>query len=697
MPSSTTHNFVRVFQLCLSTSLVATAAFLLHYRTRAHSNFTNEPLASCISGSVAFIYALWALLNHRRQPDKHQWIYLHGLGCFVVCGLLIAGATLAIIFGQEGVLCEKLQEAHDYDAPGSSSVLQQLGANITRSASHPEFHNNQAYAPGQICENYYAEMDNACAVLGIVAALFWVADFCLIFGFCGSKGRYGPHREYRRRGQVSPEDDDMESDHRDSAYGGSRDREFDAQENYYDTLDGRKRNLEWIENRNRDDPMRLVQGPIPMSLKTNFYSGNESNDIKGVDQNNNKVTVTVTAGTPGIDLASPRLDIQTPPSISLNPPPRAQWRPQSSPDSPTLPENTSSTTTSLHSTLQLNLPHALDGAKPVPVRLPSDIADALSPKPLRPQLLNTQHSECPTLSLEPEYSECPTLSLETEVRPYLTLQLPVAEMVTPSELTSEDVTPSTSSSPRYTEFPPGPACYVFDSCNHEYLPSFVNQAARNEMRQQIKISSSSSAPKEKSLPPTPQGATPSVSTRRVLITELGLEVITISNAEIAAEEKEAIELAKQQQQQKSMMASSVAGGAQPVSLPGKVERPRKIIIPSNNLQHRPNGDSSSYFPTAPTSPASPTTSIRSFLSAKSQDPTATTTSSSPNGSQTSMVNQPHMTKKPSLTKRKSKLSVVTQNKAPGSGSGGGVQEAEPNRRTMSPLSSSPSSPYIGDF
>ncbi|KAF8951947.1 hypothetical protein BGZ52_008910 [Haplosporangium bisporale] len=556
MPSSTTHNFVRIIQLCLSTSLVATAAFLLHYRTRAHANFTDEPLASCISGAVAFIYALWAILNHRRQPDKHQWIYLHGLGCFVVCGLLIAGVTLSIIFGQQGVLCEKLQEAHDYDAPGSSSVLKQLG---------------------QICENYYADMDRACAVLGIIAALFWVADFCLIFGFCGSKGRYGPHREYRRRGQVSPEDDDMESDHRDSAYGGSRDREFDAQEDYYDTLDGRKRNLEWIEHRNRDDPKRLVQGPIPMSMQTNFYSGNESNDIKSVDQNNNKVTVTV--------------------------------------------------------------------------------------------------------------------------RPFLTLQLPGAEIVTPSELTSENVTPSTSSSPRYTEFPPGPACYVFDSCNHEYLPSFVNQAARNEMRQQIyTTSSSSSALQEKSLPPTPQGATPpSVSTWQVLVTGLGLEVITKLDAEIAAEEKEAMELAKQQQQQKSMMASSVAGGAQPVSSPGKVERPRKITLPSNNPQLRPHGASSSYFPTAPASPASPTTSIRSFLSAKSQDPTTTTTSSSPNGSQTSTVNQAHMTKKPSLTKRKSKLSVVTQKKAPEGGYGGSVQEAEPNKRTMSPLSSSPSSPYVGDF
>ncbi|KAF9212003.1 hypothetical protein BGZ59_007355 [Podila verticillata] len=631
MPSSTTHNFVRIIQLCLSTSLVATAAFLLHYRTRAHANFTDEPLASC-------------------------------------------------------VLCEKLQEAHDYDAPGSSSVLKQLGANLTRSASHPEFHGDQAYAPGQICENYYADMDRACAVLGIIAALFWVADFCLIFGFCGSKGRYGPHREYRRRGQVSPEDDDMESDHRDSAYGGSRDREFDAQEDYYDTLDGRKRNLEWIEHRNRDDPKRLVQGPIPMSMQTNFHSGNESNDIKSVDQNNNKVTVTVIAGTPGSDLASPHLDIQTPPSISLNPPPRTQWRPQQSPDSPTLPHS-NSTTTSLHSISQLDPPALEDRAKPTPVRLPSDIADALSPKPLQPQPLHSQHSECPPLSLQ------------TEVRPFLTLQLPGAEIVTPSELTSENVTPSTSSSPRYTEFPPGPACYVFDSCNHEYLPSFVNQAARNEMRQQIyTTSSSSSALQEKSLPPTPQGATPpSVSTWQVLVTGLGLEVITKLDAEIAAEEKEAMELAKQQQQQKSMMASSVAGGAQPVSSPGKVERPRKITLPSNNPQLRPHGASSSYFPTAPASPASPTTSIRSFLSAKSQDPTTTTTSSSPNGSQTSTVNQAHMTKKPSLTKRKSKLSVVTQKKAPEGGYGGSVQEAEPNKRTMSPLSSSPSSPYVGDF
>ncbi|KAG0223765.1 hypothetical protein BGX31_008339, partial [Mortierella sp. GBA43] len=57
MSSSPTHNIVRAMQLAISISIVATAAFLLHYRTRSHSNFTNEPLVSCISGAVAFIYA----------------------------------------------------------------------------------------------------------------------------------------------------------------------------------------------------------------------------------------------------------------------------------------------------------------------------------------------------------------------------------------------------------------------------------------------------------------------------------------------------------------------------------------------------------------------------------------------------------------------------------------------------------------
>ncbi|KAG0031654.1 hypothetical protein BGZ81_000859 [Podila clonocystis] len=685
MPSSTTHNFVRIIQLCLAISLTATAAFLLHYRTQAHTNFTNEPLASCVAGAVAFIYALWAILNHRRQPDKHQWIYLHGLGCFVVCGLLIAGATLAIIFGQQGVQCKKLQEAHDDTHPGSSSAVQQQGSNLTIRVSHPEFHDDQPYAPGQICENHYADMDKACAVIGIVAALFWVADFFLIFGLCGSKGRYGPHREYRRRGQVSPDDED---DNRDSAYGGSRDREFDPQEDYYDTLDGRKRKLEWVEHRTREDPMRHVQESIPITMRTNYNSGNDSSNIKSADQNSNPITV-ITAATPGSDMQfSSQLDVQTPPSMSLNPPPRTQWRPIQTPDSPTLPPMT---TSSSQSTLQLDHRSDDEAAKPVPVRLPSDIADALSPKPLQPLLTHTQSGPP-----------------QTESMPCVTLQLPgpaqapvaVEGALTPSEPTSENVTPPTPSSPRYTEFPPGPACYVFDSCNREYLPSYVNQAARNAKHKQIHKTSSSGANKEKSLPPTPQARTnSSVSTQRVLVTGLSLEAITRSDAEIAAEEKEAMELAMQQQQQKLMMASSLVG-ALPVSSPGKVERPGKISLPNNNNPHRPHGSSSSYFPSAPASPASPTTSIRSFMSAKGQDPSA---SPPVNGSQSSpTMKQAHMAKKPSLTKRKSKLAVVTQQTTHDSGSEGAVQEAESNKTrsmsmSMSPLSSSPSSPYVGDF
>ncbi|KAG0094622.1 hypothetical protein BGZ93_006996 [Podila epicladia] len=547
MPSSTTHNFVRTIQLCLSISLTATAAFLLHYRTKAHANFTNEPLASCVAGAVAFIYALWAILNHRRQPDKHQWIYLHALGCFVVCGLLIAGATLAIIFGLQGVPCQKLQEAHDYVEPGSSSVRQGQDANLIVRVSHPEFHDDETYAPGQICENYYADMDKACAVLGIAAALFWVADFCLIFGFCGSKGRYGPHREYRRRGQVSPDDDDdIEGDNRDSAYGGSRDREFEPQEDYYDTLDGRKRNLERIEHNTREDPMRHVQGPIPMSMQTSYFSGNDSSDMKSVDQNNNPVTI-VTAATPGSDQQlSSQHDCQTPPSISLNPPPRAQWRLIPTPDSPTLPPMTAS---SSQSTLQLDSYSQEESTKPAPVRLPSDIADALAPKPTQPRPIHTQSAPS-----------------QTETKPYVTLQLsgPTPALVAvavagtaPSEPTSQDAAAlPTSSSPRYTEFPAGPACYVFDSCNHEYLPSYVNQAARNEKQQQILKTSSAGVNKEKSLPSTPRGGTPPSVSAQILVTGLGLEVITRSDTQISAEEKEAMELAKQQQQQRSMMASS---------------------------------------------------------------------------------------------------------------------------------------------
>ncbi|KAF9295422.1 hypothetical protein BGZ74_010826 [Mortierella antarctica] len=689
MPSSITHNCVRIIQLCLSISLTTTAAILLYYRTKAHTNFTNEPLASCIAGAVAFIYALWAILNHRRHPDKHQWVYLHGLGCFVVCGLLIAGATLAIIFGIQGVSCQKLEQAHDYVEPGSSSVLQQQGANFTVRVSRPEFHDDQTYAPGQICENYYADMDKACAVLGIVAALFWLADFCLIFGFCRSKGRCGPHREYRRRGQVSPDDDDdIEGDNRDSAYGGSRDREFDPQDDYHDTLDSRRRNLERIEHNTREDPMRHVQGPIPMSMQTNYFSGNDSSDMKSVDQNNNPIKVVTAA--PGSDQQlTLHHDCQTPPSASLNPPPRAQWRLIPTPESPTLPPMT---TSSSQSTLQLDSCSQEESTKPAPVRLPSDISDSLTPKPAQPPPVHIQSAPS-----------------QTETKPYFNRQLsgpaaasePVAVAgPTPLEPTSEDAAaPPTSSSPRYTEFPPGPACYAFDSCNHEYRPSYVNQAARNAKHQQAHKTLSAGVSKEKSLPSTPRGGTPPSVSTQVLVAGLGLEVIARSDTQIASEEKEAMELAKQQQQQKSMMASSVVaaggGGGQKVSSPGKVEQPRKIL-PHNNHSHRPHGASSSHFPSAPASPVSSTASIRSFMSAKGQDPNSSP--SSVNGSQTRpTMKQALMAKKPSLTKRKSKLSVVTQ-KAPDSGSergGGGVQEAEPNKARS--MSSSPSSPYIGDF
>ncbi|KAF9577971.1 hypothetical protein BGW38_006499, partial [Lunasporangiospora selenospora] len=49
----------------------------------------------------------------------------------------------------------------------------------------------------------------------------------------------------------------------------------------------------------------------------------------------------------------------------------------------------------------------------------------------------------------------------------------------PARLANE----SPRGSPRPFDIPPGASCYVFDSVNHEYLPSFVNVAARKEQLQ----------------------------------------------------------------------------------------------------------------------------------------------------------------------------------------------------------------------
>ncbi|KAF9421038.1 hypothetical protein BGZ94_008956 [Podila epigama] len=746
--SSTTHNVVRVVQLCLSISLVATAAFLLHYRTKAHANFTNEPLASCITGAVAFIYALWALLNHRRQPEKHQWIYLHGLACIVVCGLLIAGATLAIILGNQGVLCDRLQDAHDLDDPGSSNLLQNESrkANLTMQAGHPEFHEDQPYAPGQVCENIYSEMDRACAVLGIMAALFWVADFCLIFGFCGSNGRYSAYRR-RHRGQVGPREGnvgDMDEEQRDDRGGYG----FDPQEDYYDTLDGRKRNLEWIEHRTREDPQRHVQGPIPLSMQSNYHAGSNSTrtaastlNLSTLGQSNNDtpVVVTVTASTPGDDLKQEptyglyqqqqqkdqqqqqeqqqdqsSLDHHTTPVLSLNPPPRTQWRPQPTPDSPTIPQHMS-----IEATLERDHSDSQEegGLKPSPVRLPSDIADTLSPKAV-PQLpIHNQHTACSAQEQEGAVVEAKSHLTATPVA----ASTPTTSLAfTPAQITTTDPTndsttttmmsESAKPSPRYIEYyPPGPACYVFDACNQEYLPTFVNQAARNEMHQQLQHKEPKSGRDRspaRALTPSSTTQSPSrVCPQKVYVTGLGLEVISRSDAEIAAADEAAI---KEQETFQQQLQQQDDRAATPVMTPGMeaVDRLKTGALPSNAVEspRQPQGPSStSYFPSAPSSPLSLTSESADTMFA----PVVASNTQGPNdkislevGSNTSQLEQPqYMNKgKPLRTKHKTKLSVETRLDDQGGQSSASLSEMHATPRSLSPpRTESPRSMYAGDF
>ncbi|KAF9577972.1 hypothetical protein BGW38_006500 [Lunasporangiospora selenospora] len=54
---------------------------------------------------------------------------------------------------------------------------------------YSEYQDGQTYGPNEMCLNRYSEMDKACAVLGIVAAILWLIDFGFIIGICGSRIR----------------------------------------------------------------------------------------------------------------------------------------------------------------------------------------------------------------------------------------------------------------------------------------------------------------------------------------------------------------------------------------------------------------------------------------------------------------------------------------------------------------------------
>ncbi|KAF9576027.1 hypothetical protein EC968_000587 [Mortierella alpina] len=648
MPSSPTHNVVRALQLALSISIVATAAFLLHYRTQAHSNFTNEPLVSCISGGVAFIYALWALLNHKRQPDNHRWKYLHGLGCVVVAGLLIAGSVLAFVLGSRGVLCQQLDDA---DGAKSTGLLGKRDL--------PEYEDGRRYGPQERCENYYAEMDKANAVMGIVAAVVWIVDFGLIFGLCGSSGRYGPHRDYpARRGQIAPEDEDYYP----AGEGSRRADDFDPQEDYYDTLDQRKTALDWLEQSNRagtrsmDDPRNHIQGSIPLTMRQNLGEGGVTSNKSEAPFEANEMSSryhpgAISATTANHDQPHGEPDkAESPPGTVitvLSPPPLPRPRWVQPPDSPTLP--------------------AARRLQESQLSFSSDRVSLAEGEPKRPTDSTPQGSQQPL------------------------------EQLTMPEPESDAQFSSTASSPRYVEFPPGPACYVFESSQHEFLPSYVNMAARFEQKQTFRQSSpTSSAPPSSTASGagTPTGKRNS-SQRRIVVTGLGFDVSSRDETEIAAEEAERAKSRDAAEVDSTVVHSRVDGPPEQGAIKGQDSSEAlavtSISSPGTTLEQPRSSKLSVAQPPVAAAPMSlhvstpsasgPVPSMESLSSPQSMSSkdsrqlyngvvsNAATTNSSPrpsaasagsNSSGTSAIN-----KKPAMTKRKtSKLSVVTLKNGP---------------------------------
>ncbi|KAF9188346.1 hypothetical protein BGZ51_000666 [Haplosporangium sp. Z 767] len=336
-------------------------------------------------------------------------------------------------------------------------------------------------------------MDKACAILGVFAAFMWIWDFILIFGFCGSSGRYGPHRETSgsRRGQISPGDlEDYSPAGEVRQYGpGGRGNADDShrtdhypQEDYYDTLDQRKRELDWIEHPNTADPKGYTQAAIPLSMQQpSFYAQDPAPPPLPNE--------TTTAGQTGLSIG----------------------------EAPTEPI----------SNFELNM---ADAAHHTNFPMETTTTTALSPPPVaRTEWRQTspvsQNSTAQTRQDQRSSIEGPLFTTRGATT---AMQDPSVQGGLAVHETEDQVT-TASSSPRYTEFPPGPACYVFESNQQEFLPSYVNMAARFEQKQGLKQS--------RSQPPTPVSATPprNSSSQRIAITGLGFDVVSRDEADIAAE------------------------------------------------------------------------------------------------------------------------------------------------------------------
>ncbi|GJJ69428.1 hypothetical protein EMPS_01774 [Entomortierella parvispora] len=696
-----------------------------------------------VSGALAFIYAFWAALNHRRQPDNHRWAYLHGFCCVFVCAVLIAGSTLGFILGRRGVECNRLSE-QIADGTGIDSSLSKIAllprkhsdnaySSIIPSNTHPDFHDGEHYSQSDLCNNTYSEMDRACAVLGIVAALLWLLDFCLIFGLCGSSGRYGDHRNYYGgRGQFRPDDpeeDNVPAGGHTLPGGGAGGGGF----GYYGEGGGgqvgddrttdppRKRELDWLENRTRDDPQRYVQGPIPLSLQQNYFARTMA------------ANAATAAGTSGEAMELEERDTHSLVGATLSPPPRPRMVLEP-PDSPTLPPN-------------LQKDKALGGEKENTTR---PVAAGLSRRSTGLRQVAKAFTEPNTLAW---VDQGPEQDLPSQV----TGQQAHGALQDPSTTQEEDI-PSTASSPRYTEFPPGPACYVFDSSQHEYLPSFVNVAARIEQKHSLKHTSSHSSSVEGEEPSTATASALPLSVRapqrvnspRIMITGLGFDVMTRDDAEIAAEEEQqhwqerhngvntssSVTLTMPEHGSYSpatftAMNAAVTSASQESptsSIRRKASRPTKINLPkSESFGPASLSSTSTSSPVTPKgnfnlpSPAlgSPSLSSRPVAASLSPQLSAEQQQQGPQPAGQGGITSPVITAKPSLTKRKtsSKLSVVTlkniqqqqqQQQQPWAATSSKVGESGASPSLSSSGSSagghlsdsgtaSPRSPYIGDF
>ncbi|KAF9546494.1 hypothetical protein EC957_009708 [Mortierella hygrophila] len=532
--------------------------------------------------------------------------------------------------------------------------------------SLPTYQDGVQYAPDQYCKNDYYILDRACAILGTVAAGMWLIDFCLIFGLCGSSGQYGPFRRdehriavagrnnnpsssmachHRRRGQVGVEEYMVEEDYYPAGgqalpslrlpgnhYDG--DTIYNEQDQYYyDLLEQRKKELEWRDqNRTVDDPKEHIQGPIPLSMQQSYYATAYPDNVVAVRETlmaANRVMSPPGRMVIGDDfVALPGgAGVGEGVMTALSPPPRPNStavvnRFVQPPDSPTLPGRGDK-----------QEKEEDQGQLPQPAQLPSPMNHTTSFSSIGTTTTSTstttqQPTPAPTSPLGTPKTlrlktprQTPSTSNSTRLQhknSLPALELPPHQPL--STTTPEDSTSATS--PRYVVYPPGPACYVFDSSQQEYLPSFVNMAARIEQQQYLKRSYSLSSisrgsvgsctsPSTPTLPPIAAAGSPGSASRSghmVMVTGLDFEAITRSSEEIEAERLAAAATISSESPNTSAAAtlgsteslttldlSSGLPTSSGVATPSSTaSRPQRIAMPSG---------SGSYFPQSQLAPA----------------------------------------------------------------------------------------------